>query len=108
VHASQDCDCCIVPYQRGEGYYGESTRPFQSQRPLCIHYNRGLSNAKNEALVNNSFDLSESSSSSAERYREQPEVDNYDSNMPRKPVHYMSDEHTSSDFGNGFKHLVWD
>jgi hypothetical protein len=48
----------------------------------------------------------QSSSSSAEWYREQRELDNYGSSMPTKPSHYMSDEDTSSDSGNGFENLA--
>jgi hypothetical protein len=55
-----------------------------------------------------SFDSSESSSSSIRRFREQREIDDYNSNMPTRPVHYMSDEDTSSDSGNRFENLAWD
>jgi hypothetical protein len=87
MRASRDCDCIVVPYRRGEGYCGEPTKAFRSQRPLQIQYNQGLSNTdwyaafmrhaydKSEAVVGegyqvsgDSFDPSESSSSSTERY----------------------------------------
>jgi hypothetical protein len=55
-----------------------------------------------------SFDTSELSSSSIERYREQRDLDNYSSSMPSRPAHYISDEDTSSGSGYGFKNLVWD
>jgi hypothetical protein len=55
-----------------------------------------------------SFDPSVSSSSSVERHREQREEADYGSSMPSKPAHYMSDEVTSSDSGNGFKNLAND
>jgi hypothetical protein len=89
VRASRDCDCVVAPYWRGEGYCGEPTKAFQSQKPLRIHYDQGLSNAEryaafmrhaydeSEAVVGkgyqvsgDSFDLSESSLSSTKRYRE--------------------------------------
>jgi hypothetical protein len=53
-----------------------------------------------------SIDPSKSSSSNIERYREQLEIDNYNSNMPTRPAHYMSNEDTSSDSGNGFDNLT--
>jgi hypothetical protein len=59
-------------------------------------------------ISGNSFDPSESSSFSTGRYREQREIDDYGSSMPTRPVHYMSDEDTSSDFGNGFENLAQD
>jgi hypothetical protein len=89
VREYHDCDCCRDPYRRGEGACGEPTKAFKSRRPLCIHYDRGLSNAKryaafmwhaydeNEevqgegyAVSGNSFKSSESSLSCANRYRE--------------------------------------
>jgi hypothetical protein len=70
---------------------------------------------KSEAIVgegyqvsDDSFDPSESSSSSRGRYREQREIDDYGSSIPTRPAHYMSDEDTSSDFGNGFENLAKD
>ena len=90
VRQNHNCDYCKDPYRRGEGSYGEPTKAFKSRRPLCIHYDRGLSNAEryaaflqhaydeNEAVQgegyavsSDSFDPSESSSSSADRNREQ-------------------------------------
>jgi hypothetical protein len=49
VRANRDCDCCVAPYRRGEGYCGELAKAFQTQRPLRIHYDRGLSNAERYA-----------------------------------------------------------
>jgi hypothetical protein len=127
VRTSQDCDCVVVLYRRDEGYCGEPTKAFWTRRSLRIHYDRGLSDAeryaafmqhaydKSKAFVGegyqisgNSFDPSESSSFSTGRYREQREIDDYGSSMPTRPVHYMSDEDTSSDFGNGFENLAQD
>jgi hypothetical protein len=104
VHASQDCDCCVALYQRGEGYCGKSMRAFRSQKPLRIHYDKGLSNTERYAVfvryayddngkgydvLGNSFDLSESSLASAERYKEQQNLNNYNSSMPSRPVHSL-------------------
>jgi hypothetical protein len=127
VRANRDCDCCVAPYRRGEGYCGEPAKAFRTRRPIRIHYDRGLSNAEryaafmrhaydqNEAVAEegyvvsgDSFDPSVSSSSSVERHREQREEADYGSSMPSKPAHYMSDEVTSSDSGNGFKNLAND
>jgi hypothetical protein len=85
VRANQEYDYRVAPYQRGEGYCGEPTKAFQSQRPLCIHYERGLCNTKRYdafmwhvydkkevvvgeeyAISGNSFDPSESSLSSVD------------------------------------------
>jgi hypothetical protein len=126
VCTSRDCDCAVAPYQREEGYCGEPTKAFRTQRPLQIHYDRGLSNAeryaafmqhaydKSEAIVGegyqvsgDSFDPRESSSSSTGRYCEQRKIEDYGSSMPTRPAHYMFDEDTSSDFGNGFENLAW-
>jgi hypothetical protein len=70
---------------------------------------------ENEAAVGegyqvsgDSFDPSESTSSSTKRYREQREIDEYGSSIPTKPHEYMSDEDTSSNSGNGFENLAWD
>jgi hypothetical protein len=60
------------------------------------------------AVSNDSFDPSMSSSSSVERHREQREIDDYGSSMPSRPTHYMSDEDTSSNSGNGFENLTRD
>jgi hypothetical protein len=49
VRENHDCDCCRDPYQREEGACGEPTKAFKSRRPLCIHYDRGLSNIKRYA-----------------------------------------------------------
>jgi hypothetical protein len=127
VRENRDCNCCVVPYRRGEGYYGEPTKAFPTRRPLRIHYDRGLSNAEryaafiwhaydeNEvvagegyAVSSDSFDPKVSSSSSVERYREQREIDDYGSSMPRMPTHYMSGKDTSSNSGNGFENLARD
>jgi hypothetical protein len=127
VRENHDCDCCRDPYRRDEGACGESTKAFKSRRPLRIYYDRGLSNAKryaaflrhaydeNEvvrgegyAVLGDSFDPSESSSSCADRYKEQRELDNYGLSMPSRPANYMSDEDTSSDSGNGFENLSRD
>jgi hypothetical protein len=124
---NHDCDCCRDPYRRREGACGEPTKAFKSRRPLCIHYDRGLNNAeryaaflrhaydKNEAVQGegyavsgDSFDPSESSSSGADRDREQLELNDYAENMPSRPDDYMSDEDTSSDSGNGFENLCRD
>jgi hypothetical protein len=59
-------------------------------------------------VSNDSFHLSMSSSSSVERHREQREEADYGSSMPSRPAHYMSDEDTSSDSGNGFENLARD
>jgi hypothetical protein len=96
VRASQECDCAVASYGRGEGYCGEPAKAFRSRWPVRIYYDRGLSNAernvafmrhaydKNEAAVvegyqvsGDSFDPSESTSSSTERYREQREINEY-------------------------------
>jgi hypothetical protein len=58
------------------------------------------------AVSSNSFNPSELSSSSAERYREQRDLDDYGSSMPSRPAHYMSDKDTSRDSGNGFENLA--
>jgi hypothetical protein len=56
-----------------------------------------------------SFNLSESTSSNIERYREQREIDDYgSSSIPTRPHKYMSDEDTSSNSGNGFENLARD
>jgi hypothetical protein len=49
------------------------------------------------AVFGNSFSPSASSSSIAERYREQWDLDDYGSSMPTRLVNYMSNEDTSSD-----------
>jgi hypothetical protein len=127
VQANQECDCCVIPYQRGEGYCGKLAKAFRTRRPLHIHYDRGLSNAEcyasfmqhaydeNEvvageeyAISGDSFDPNVSSSSSIERHREQREEADYGSSMPSKPAHYMSNKDTSSDSGNGFENLARD
>jgi hypothetical protein len=54
------------------------------------------------------FDLSESSSSCADRYREQRELDDYGLSLPSRSADYMFDEDTSSDSRNGFKNLCRD
>jgi hypothetical protein len=121
VRENWDCDCCVAPYRRREGYCGEPTKAFRTRRPVRIHYDRGLSNAEHYAtfmrhaydenkavagegyaISGNSFDLSVSSSSSVERHREQHEEADYRSSMPSRLAHYMSDEDTSSNSGNGF------
>jgi hypothetical protein len=124
---NHDCDYCRDPYRRGEGACGEPTKAFNSRRPLRIHYDRGLNNAEryaaslrhaydeNEAVQGegyavsgNSFDPSESSSSGADRDREQQELNHYVESMPNRPADYMSDENTSNDSGNGFENLCRD
>jgi hypothetical protein len=126
MRANRDCDCYIASYRR-EGYFGEPAKAFRTRRPLRIHYDRGLSNAERHAafmrhaydenevvaeegyvVSGDSFDPSVSSSSSVERHREQREEADYGSSMPSKPAHYMSDEDTSSDSGNGFENLARD
>jgi hypothetical protein len=102
VRENRDCDCCRDLYQRREGACGEPTKAFKSlRRPLRIHYDRGLSNAEryatflwhaydeNEAVQGegyavsgDSFDPSKSSSSCADRNREQWELNNYVESMP--------------------------
>jgi hypothetical protein len=86
--------------------------------PFRIHYERGLSNAEryaafmrhaydeNKVVVRegyavsrDSFDPSESSSSIVDWHREERELDDYGSSMPSRLAHYMSDEDTSSDYG---------
>jgi hypothetical protein len=127
VRANRDCDCCVVLYRRGKGYCGEPTKAFRTRRLVRIHYDKGLSNAEryaaflrhaydeNEAVAEegytvsgDSFDPSVSSSSSVERHREQREEIDYGSSMPSRPAHYMSDENTSSNSGNGFENLAND
>jgi hypothetical protein len=68
---------------------------------------------ENEAAVkegyqvsSDSFDLSESTSSNTERYREQREIDDYGSSIPTRPHEYMSNKDTSSNSGNGFENLA--
>jgi hypothetical protein len=70
---------------------------------------------ENEATVgegyqvsSDSFDPSESTSSSTKRYQEQREIDDYGSSIPTRPHEYMSDEDTSSNSGNGFENLARD
>ena len=101
MRANHDCNCYYALYRRGEGYCGEPTKAFQTRRPICIHYDRGLSNTKcyaifmrhaydkNEAVAgewytisSDSFNPSISSSSSVERYRAQCGEANYESSMP--------------------------
>jgi hypothetical protein len=128
VCENRDCDCYRDPYQRREGACGEPTKAFKSlRRPLCIHSDRGLSNAEryatflrhaydeNEAVQGegyavsgDSFDPSKSSSSCADRDREQRELNNYAENKPSRPADYMSNGDTSSDSGNGFENLCQD
>jgi hypothetical protein len=127
VRENRDYDCCRDPYRRGEGACGEPTKTFKLHRPLCIHYDTGLSNAEryaaflrhaydeNEAVqgegyavFGDSFDPSESSSSCADMDREQRELNDYAESMPSRPADYMSDEDTSSDSGNGFENLCRD
>jgi hypothetical protein len=127
VCENHDCDCCRDPYRRGEEVCGEPTKAFKSHRPLRIYYDRGLSNAEryvaflrhaydeNEAVQGRgyvvsgeSFDPSESSSSCADRDREQRELNNYVESMPSRPADYISDEDISSDSGNGFENLCRD
>ena len=127
VRENHDCDCCKDLYRRREGACGESTKAFKSRRPLHIYYDKGLSNAEkyaaflwhaydeNEAVQgegsvvsSDSFDSSKSSSSYADRDREQRELNDYAKSMPSKPVDYMSNEDTSSDPGNGFENLCQD
>jgi hypothetical protein len=124
---NHDYDCCRDPYRRGEGACGEPTKAFKSRRPLRIPYDRGLNNAEryaaflrhaydeNEAVQGegyavsgDSFDPSESSSSGADRDREQRELNDYAESMPSRPADYMSEEDTSSDSGNGFENLCRD
>ena len=127
VWASWDCDYTVAPYRRGKGCCGEPTKVFRSRRLVRIHYNKGFSNTewyaafvrhtydKNEAAVgegyqvsSDSFDPSESTSSSTKRYREQREIDNFGNSIPTRPHEYMSDEDISSNSGNGFKNLTRD
>ena len=70
---------------------------------------------ENEATVGkgyqvsgDSFDPSELTLSSTERYWEYREINEYGSNIPTRPHKYMSDEDTSSNFGNGLENLVHD
>jgi hypothetical protein len=127
VRENRDCDCCVAPCRRGEGYCGEPAKAFRTRRPVRIHYDRGLSNAEryaafmrhtydeNEAVAGDgytvsgdSLDPSISSSSSIERHREQYEEADYRSSMPSRLADYMSDKDTSSDSGNGFENLASD
>jgi hypothetical protein len=124
---NHDCDYYRDPYRRGEGACGEPTKAFKSRRPLHIHYDRGFNNVEryaaflrhaydeNEAvqgegyaISGDSFDPSESSSSGADRDREQRDLNDYAESMPSRPADYMSDEDTSSDSGNGFENLCRD
>ena len=127
VCENHNCDYCRDLDQRGEGSCGEPIKAFKSCRPLRIHYNRGLSNAEryaaflrhaydeNEAMQGegyavsgDSFDPSESSSSSTDRNREQQQLNDYVESMPSKPADYISDEDTSSDSRNSFENLCQD
>ena len=86
MRANHDCDCYYALYHRRERYCGEPAKAFQTLRPVCIHYDKGLSNAKwyaafmqhaydeNEAVTKegyavsgDSFDSNVSSSSTVER-----------------------------------------
>jgi hypothetical protein len=126
VRANRDCNCAVASYRRGEGYCRETAKAFRSRRPVRIHYYKGLSNAEryaafmrhtydeNEVAVReeyqvsgDSFDLSESTSSSTERYWEQRKIDDYSSSIPTRPHEYMSNKDTSSNSGNGFENLAW-
>jgi hypothetical protein len=109
---NHDCDCCRDPYRRGEGACGEPTKAFKSRRPLCIHYDRDLNNVEryaaflrhaydeNEAVQGegyavscDSFDPSESSSSGADRDREQRELNDYaESNTCPTRIHPVTQE----------------
>jgi hypothetical protein len=60
------------------------------------------------AVSGDSFDPSVSSSSSVERHWEQCQKADYGSSMLSRPAHYMFDEDTSSDSGNGFENLAND
>jgi hypothetical protein len=59
-------------------------------------------------VSSDSFDPSESTSSSTERYQEQREIADYGSSIPTRPHNYMSDEDTSSNSGNRFENLARD
>jgi hypothetical protein len=121
VHENHDSDCGRNPYRRRDGACGEPTKAFKSHRPLRIHYDRGLSNAERYAAIlrhaydenqavqgegyavsGDSFDPSESSSSCADRDKEQWVLNDYVESMPSRPADYMSDEDISSDSRNGF------
>ena len=124
MRANCDCNCCVAPYQRREGYCGELTKAFRTWRPICIHYDKGLNNAErytafmqhaydeNEAIAgegytisSNSFDPNISSSSSVEQHKEQCEEADYGSSMPSRLAHYMSDKDKSNDSGNDNVHI---
>ena len=60
------------------------------------------------AVLGDSFNPSESSSSCADRDKKQRELNDYAESMLRTPADYMSDEDTSSDSGNGFENLCRD
>ena len=124
IYENHNCNCCRDPYRKREGACGEPTKAFKLLRPLHIHYNRGLSNAKryaiflrhaydeNEAMQGegyavsgNSFEPSKLSSSCTNRDREQRELNAYVESMPSRPTNYMSNEDTSNDSGNGFENL---
>ena len=127
VQANHNCDCCYAPYRRGEGYCGEPIKAFQTLRPVHIHYDKGLSNAKRYAVFmqhtydenkvvaregyvvsSDSFDSNVSSLSSIEQHRAQREEADYRISMPSKPAYYMSNKDTSSNSGNGFENLADD
>ena len=60
------------------------------------------------AVSGDSFDPSISSLSSVDQYGAQREEADYGSNMPSRPVYYMSNEDTSNESGNGFENLAND
>ena len=59
-------------------------------------------------VSSDSFDPNISSLSNVEWHKVQREEVDYGSSMPSKLAHYMSDEDTSSNSGNGFKNLAND
>ena len=55
-----------------------------------------------------SFNPSDSSSSSVNQHKMQRDEADYESSMPTRPAHYMSDKDTSSESGNGYENLAND
>ena len=60
------------------------------------------------AVSGDSFDPSESSLSSADKDKEQQQLNDYIESMPSRPTDYMSNEDTSIDLRNGFENLCQD
>ena len=60
------------------------------------------------AVSGDSFDPSDSSSSSVNQHRAQRNEADYGNNMPTRPAYYISDEDTSSESGNKYENLAND